>query len=35
MMIGMYGGHYLLAVRKTFFAETVSMNLMGSRSLLG
>jgi hypothetical protein len=26
MMIGMYGGNYLLAVRKTFFAETVSMN---------
>jgi len=26
MMVGMYGGNYLLAVRKTFFAETVSMN---------
>ena len=26
MMVGMYGGDYLLAVRKTFFAETVSMN---------
>lgn len=26
MMAGMYGGDYLLAVRKTFFAETVSMN---------
>jgi Domain of unknown function (DUF4396) len=26
MMRGMYGGDYLLAVRKTFFAETVSMN---------
>src|SRR5262249_6512688 len=28
MMIGMYGNNYLLAVRKTFFAETVSMNLV-------
>ena len=26
MMLDMYGGDYLLAVRKTFFAETVSMN---------
>lgn len=26
MMIGMYGGDYFKAVRKTFFAETVSMN---------
>jgi hypothetical protein len=26
MMVGMYGGDYLLAVRKTLFAETVSMN---------
>jgi hypothetical protein len=26
MMVGMYGGNYLLAVRKTLFAETVSMN---------
>jgi hypothetical protein len=26
MMRDMYGGDYLLAVRKTFFAETVSMN---------
>ena len=28
MMIGMYGGDYLMAVRKTFFAETVSMNMV-------
>ena len=28
MMLGMYGGNYLLAVRKTFFAETVSMNFV-------
>ena len=28
MMIGMYGGDYLKAVRKTFFAETVSMNMV-------
>lgn len=28
MMLGMYGGNYLRAVRKTFFAETVSMNLV-------
>ena len=28
MMRGMYRGDYLLAVRKTFFAETVSMNLV-------
>jgi hypothetical protein len=28
MMIGMYGGNYLRAVRKTFFAETVSMNMV-------
>src|SRR5262245_3798866 len=26
MMVGMYDGNYLLAVRKTVFAETVSMN---------
>lgn len=26
MMVGMYEGNYLKAVRKTFFAETVSMN---------
>lgn len=28
MMVGMYGGDYLKAVRKTFFAETVSMNMV-------
>ncbi|MEM8958147.1 MAG: DUF4396 domain-containing protein [Pseudomonadota bacterium] len=28
MMAGMYGGRYFLAVRKTFFAETVSMNMV-------
>lgn len=28
MMIGMYQGNYLMAVRKTFFAETVSMNMV-------
>lgn len=28
MMLPMYGGHYMTAVRKTFFAETVSMNLV-------
>lgn len=28
MMIRMYGGNYLTAVRKTFFAETVSMNFV-------
>lgn len=28
MMAGMYGGNYLRAVRKTFFAETVSMNMV-------
>lgn len=28
MMRGMYGGNYVLAVRKTIFAETVSMNLV-------
>lgn len=28
MMIGMYGGNYIKAVRKTFFAETVSMNMV-------
>ena len=28
MMRGMYDGHYGLAVRKTFFAETVSMNFV-------
>ncbi len=28
MMLGMYGGNYMLAVRKTFFAETVSMNMV-------
>jgi hypothetical protein len=28
MMADMYAGNYLLAVRKTFFAETVSMNLV-------
>jgi hypothetical protein len=28
MMVGMYGGNYMLAVRKTFFAETVSMNMV-------
>ncbi len=28
MMRGMYGGDYLKAVRKTFFAETVSMNMV-------
>jgi hypothetical protein len=28
MMLGMFGGNYLKAVRKTFFAETVSMNLV-------
>ncbi len=28
MMIGMYEGHYWKAVRKTFFAETVSMNMV-------
>ena len=27
-MVGMYGGNYLMAVRKTFFAETVSMNMV-------
>ena len=28
MMVGMYQGNYLMAVRKTFFAETVSMNMV-------
>jgi hypothetical protein len=28
MMIGMYDGNYWKAVRKTFFAETVSMNMV-------
>lgn len=28
MMRGMYGGDYVMAVRKTFFAETVSMNMV-------
>ncbi len=28
MMVGMYEGNYLLAVRKTIFAETVSMNMV-------
>ncbi|MEA3410927.1 MAG: DUF4396 domain-containing protein [Pseudomonadota bacterium] len=28
MMVGMYGGDYFKAVRKTFFAETVSMNFV-------
>ncbi|MCP4317021.1 MAG: DUF4396 domain-containing protein [Hyphomicrobiales bacterium] len=28
MMLGMYQGNYLLAVRKTIFAETVSMNFV-------
>jgi len=28
MMVGMYAGNYFRAVRKTFFAETVSMNLV-------
>jgi hypothetical protein len=28
MMVGMYQGDYFLAVRKTFFAETVSMNFV-------
>jgi len=28
MMAGMYGGDYFKAVRKTFFAETVSMNFV-------
>jgi len=28
MMRGMFGGHYLRAVRKTLFAETVSMNFV-------
>ncbi len=28
MMRGMYGGDYFKAVRKTFFAETVSMNMV-------
>ena len=28
MMVGMYNGNYFKAVRKTFFAETVSMNLV-------
>jgi hypothetical protein len=28
MMITMYGGKYLKAVKKTFFAETVSMNMV-------
>lgn len=28
MMLGMYNGDYLLAVRKTLFAETVSMNFV-------
>ena len=28
MMAGMYQGNYLLAVRKTIFAETVSMNMV-------
>lgn len=28
MMVGMYGGDYFKAVRKTFFAETVSMNVV-------
>ena len=28
MMLPMYGGNYLLAVRKTVFAETVSMNFV-------
>jgi len=27
-MIAMYGGNYWLAVRKTFFAETISMNMV-------
>ncbi len=27
-MLAMYGGNYWLAVRKTFFAETVSMNMV-------
>jgi hypothetical protein len=28
MIVGMYNGNYFRAVRKTFFAETVSMNLV-------
>lgn len=28
MMIGMFNGNYILAVRKTFFAEAVSMNFV-------
>ena len=28
MMLPMYGGNYLMAVRKTFFAEAVSMNFV-------
>ena len=28
MMVGMYNGNYFKAVRKTFFAETVSMNFV-------
>ena len=28
MMVGMYQGSYVTAVRKTFFAETVSMNMV-------
>jgi hypothetical protein len=28
MMLGMYSGDYIKAVRKTFFAETVSMNMV-------
>ncbi|MEM1129259.1 MAG: DUF4396 domain-containing protein [Pseudomonadota bacterium] len=28
MMAPMFGGHYFTAVRKTFFAETVSMNMV-------
>lgn len=30
MMLGMYQGNYFLAERKTFFAETVSMNFVMS-----
>jgi len=33
MMTDMYGGNYLLAVRKTFFAETVSMNMVMVRMI--
>jgi uncharacterized protein DUF4396 len=35
MMVGMYDGNYWKAVRKTFFAETVSMNMVMTGMLPG